>query len=70
MTCLQAILTPNRSKPVINGQNSMKEQIHSCILHYKLVLFQMERKERMSKICEKTDFKEHQTIDMNAEQRL
>ena len=70
MTCLQAILTPKRSKPVINGQNSVKEQIHSCILHYKLVLFQMEPKEKMSKICEKTDFKVHQTIDINSEQRL
>ena len=66
MTCLQAILTPKRSKPVINGQNDVKEQIYLCILHYKLVLFQMEKKEKLSKTCEKTDFKVHQTIDMNS----
>ena len=70
MTCFQAILTPKRSKPVNNGQDNVKEQIHSCILHYKLVLFQMEQKEKLSKTCEKTDFKVHQTIDMNSEQRL
>ena len=62
----QADLTPKRSKPVINGLNNLKEQIDSCILHYKLVLFRMEPKEKMSKTCEKTDFKVHQTIDMNS----
>jgi len=69
-TCLQTTLTPKWSKPVINGQNDVKERIYLCILHYKLVLFQMDRKEKLSKTCEKTVFKVNQTIDMNSEQRL
>ena len=51
---------------MISDQNKVKELINACILHYKLVLFDVEPWEKSSKTYEKTDFKVDKTINKNS----